>query len=62
MDLVTKITLVQGVAQLPYQLAHEFGILARITGAHWLVGFIESDAGDCAILDHLADGIGGDVT
>ena len=62
MDLVTKITLTQGVAQLPYWLAHELGILARITCAHRLVGFVESDASDCPILDHLADGIRDDVT
>ena len=62
MDLITKIILVQGVTQLPYRLAREFGILARITGAHQLVGFIESDASDCPILDHLVDGIGSNVT
>ena len=62
MDLIAKITLVQGVAQLPYRLAREFGVLTRITGAHRLVGFVESDAGDCPILDHLADGIGSNVT
>ena len=33
-DLIAKITLAQGVAQLPYWLAHEFGILTQITGAH----------------------------
>ena len=62
MDLIAKITLVQGVVQLPYWLVCEFGILAQITGAHRLVGFIESDAGDCPVLDHLADGIRGNVT
>ena len=61
-DLVTKITLTQGVAQLPYWLVCELGILTQITGAHRLVGFIESDASDCPILDHLVDEIGGDVT
>ena len=62
MDLVIKITLAQGVAQLPYQLVCEFGILTQITCAHRLVGFVESDASDCPILYHLVDGIRGDVT
>ena len=62
MDLIAKITLAQGVAQLPYRLVREFGVLARITCAHQLVGFVESDASDCPVLYHLVDGIGGNVT